>query len=136
MDFTKIPLFRLITARIDWLSQRQGVLAQNVANVNSPGFKPKDLDNGDFARALRSLNAHDDLRVTHPRHISFKSNPIGKVGPSDTANPFPSPSGNAVVLEKELMKVGQTAMDYQLTTNLYRKQITMIRTALGRGGSS
>ena len=43
-------------------------------------------------------------------------------------------SGNAVVLEEELMKAAETAADYQLTTNLYRKHVAMIRTALGKSG--
>jgi flagellar basal body rod protein FlgB len=40
-----------------------------------------------------------------------------------------------VVIEDELSKVGQTAMDYELTTNLYRRHVAMIKTALDRNGS-
>ncbi|MBT7747468.1 MAG: flagellar basal-body rod protein FlgB, partial [Alphaproteobacteria bacterium] len=44
-----------------------------------------------------------------------------------------SPDGNSVVLEQQLMKVTETKMDYELMTNLYRKHMGMLRTALGRG---
>lgn len=43
-------------------------------------------------------------------------------------------SGNVVTLEEEMMMTAQTAIDFQLTTNLYKKHISMIKTALGRSG--
>jgi flagellar basal-body rod protein FlgB len=43
-------------------------------------------------------------------------------------------SGNSVQMDSELMKVADTAMDYQLTTNIYRRQIAMLRAAIGRPG--
>ena len=44
-------------------------------------------------------------------------------------------SGNSVSLDAEMTKVAETAMDYQLITNLYRKQIGLIRTVVGRNQS-
>jgi flagellar basal-body rod protein FlgB len=44
-------------------------------------------------------------------------------------------SGNTVSLDSELMKSADTAMDYQLVTNLYRKQLGMFRAVLSRGSS-
>jgi flagellar basal-body rod protein FlgB len=44
-------------------------------------------------------------------------------------------SGNTVSLDRELMKSADTAMDYQLVTNLYRKQLGMFRAVLSRGSS-
>ena len=41
-------------------------------------------------------------------------------------------SGNTVSLDQELMKAADTAMDYQLVTNLYRKQLGMLRSVLSR----
>jgi flagellar basal-body rod protein FlgB len=43
-------------------------------------------------------------------------------------------SGNSVEMDTELMKVADTSMDYQLTTNIYRRQIAMLRAAIGRPG--
>ena len=45
-----------------------------------------------------------------------------------------TPSGNAVVLEEQLMKVAETVMDHQITANLYAKHVNMIRMVLGRTG--
>ena len=45
-----------------------------------------------------------------------------------------TPSGNAVVLEEQMIKANENTMDFNLLTNLMRKQSGMIRTALGRNG--
>lgn len=44
-------------------------------------------------------------------------------------------SGNTVNLEQQMAKIGETQMGYQMVVDLYRKQISMFRTALGRGGN-
>ncbi len=44
-----------------------------------------------------------------------------------------SPTGNEVILEQQLIRVSETAMQHQLALNLYRKHAGMIRSALGRG---
>ena len=41
-----------------------------------------------------------------------------------------SPSGNAVVIEEQLLKVSKTQLDYEAMANLYRKHMDMFRTAL------
>ena len=53
MDFSKIPLFQGLTSKMGWLSHRQQVLARNVANVNTPGYRPKDLTKPDFEEVMR-----------------------------------------------------------------------------------
>ena len=43
MNLSDIPLFRMMSQRMEWLSQRQQLLAHNVANANTPGYKSQDL---------------------------------------------------------------------------------------------
>ncbi len=50
MSLTQAPLFKLISARMSWLAQRQVVLGQNLANADTPNYRPKDLREADFAR--------------------------------------------------------------------------------------
>jgi flagellar basal-body rod protein FlgB len=52
MDFSKIPLFQGLVQKMGWLAQRQQVLARNIANANTPGFKPKDIEKPDFSALL------------------------------------------------------------------------------------
>ena len=46
-----------------------------------------------------------------------------------------TPSGNAIEVEKEMMKVGDTATQHHLVASLYKRHILMVRAALGRGPS-
>jgi flagellar basal-body rod protein FlgB len=129
-------LFDVIARKMDWLSQRQKVLAQNVANADTPGFLPSDLKEGPFERMVRGQLAVVRPRVTDAQHMT----PAGGAGAQGAREHEPreryetAPSGNAVVLEEQLVKVQQTQVDYQTMTNLYTKHLRMYATALGRGG--
>jgi flagellar basal-body rod protein FlgB len=131
MDLTKIPFFELINRRLAWLSQRQDVLAENVANVNTPGYKARDLKEPSFAELLRGPEASARLAVTRPNHLGGA---IGQAAYKPIADTSATPTidGNAVDIESEMMKVSKTGIDYQFAISLYKKQIGMIKTALGR----
>ena len=137
MDLNKIPVFAAITKRMHWLNQRQKVLADNIANSDTPGYAPRDLKEINFKQELSRTNASAiKMEVSSVNHIvprgmdrgglNFGSKPQKDVYET-------SPDGNSVVLEQQLMKVTETKMDYELMTNLYRKHMGMLRTALGRG---
>lgn len=134
MDINKIPLFASITKRMHWLNQRQKVLAENVANANTPGYKIKELKEPSFRDVMR-INNKVRMSATNAAHIS----PTGgnsfagdfTVRKSDKSYDS-SPNGNDVVLEQQLMKVAETRLDYKTMTNLYRKHIGMLRMALGK----
>jgi flagellar basal-body rod protein FlgB len=130
MPVTDLPLFSMLKTRMYWLNERQRVLAENVANADTPGFRGHDLRQLDFHEALRSTG-EVKLATTAPGHIG------GSTGtsqfPMDNRGGFETtPRGNAVVLEDEMMKVAQTQMDYQAATALYSRSLGLIKTALGR----
>mgnify|MGYP003352205521 CR=1 FL=1 len=135
MDLDKIPFFTLINRRLAWLSQRQDVLADNVANASTPGYKARDVKEVSFAELLGG--------ATRNRTVQLASTQAGHLGASARATPFtviddpaakPTFNGNAVDMENEMMKVSKTGIDYQFAVNLYKKQIGFIKTALGRTG--
>ncbi len=131
LDYSNLPVFVALQKRQQWLQQRQSVLAENVANADTPGYKPRDLVPVGFRELLKD-RFRVDQAVTDPRHISTPS----QTGPgrAKTERKFESaPSGNAVNLDTELAKVAETQLEYQTVLNLYRKQASFIRTALGRG---
>jgi flagellar basal-body rod protein FlgB len=131
MDFNKIPLFSAMTQRMAWLGQRQQVLAQNIANSDTANYVAQDLKPPSFDDVLRGSRSGLTVATTQPRHIGGigQGTPVVERSPDSERKG----SGNAVVLEDQMMKVSQTALDFQLTTNLYRKHLAMIKTALGRG---
>ena len=119
--------------RLSWLGQRQQVLANNVANADTPGYRARDLKAMSFKRVLGGEGAKLGMAATNAAHLAGRSgksapNLVEKVDSHEIVI-----SGNSVSLEEEMMKVSKTMMDYQLTTNLYSKHIKMIKTALGRG---
>jgi flagellar basal-body rod protein FlgB len=125
----------MMSQRLAWLGRRQEVLAQNVANADTPGFMARDLKEPSFRQLLgKSAAGNIRLAETRPGHIT----PSGAVNANfktfEDKEGDVSLSGNSVDVEAEMMKVAKTAMDHQLTINLYRKQIAMIKAALGRPG--
>ena len=132
----KLNIFEAIARRMTWLGQRQRVLAQNIANADTPDFIPQDLKHGPFEGVLRRSLSPVQPAATHPDHLQGASKPVGSAEQDDQSERFETaPSGNSVVLEQQLINVSETQMDYQTMTNLYRKHAQMLRMALGRGGS-
>ena len=59
MDLTRSPTIALAERRIAWLEERQRVLAQNIANADTPGYQPRDL--GDFSNVLAKIDQYFDI---------------------------------------------------------------------------
>ena len=128
-------LFDIMARKMDWLAQRQKVLSENVANADTPGFAPKDLREGPFERMVRGQLAVLQPRRTDPQHMTPASVVGGGTREHEPRERYETaPSGNAVVLEEQLVKVQQTQIDYQTMTNLYSKHLRMYSMSLGRGG--
>jgi flagellar basal-body rod protein FlgB len=133
MDLSKIPLFEAMSKRMAWLSERQTVLAENVANADMPGYVARDLKPPDFRSMVSKSVQQVSLLTTQPGHIAVKSETMSTAETTNTTEP--SLSGNRVSLEDEMMKVSQTANDFALTSTLYRANIGLIKAVLGRSSS-
>jgi flagellar basal-body rod protein FlgB len=137
MEIGHIPLFAALSKRMAWLTARQTVLAENVANANTPGYVAKDLKELDFRSLIGNGGAATggalQLAADQPGHIApaVPSAPAPVVPVADDQ----SLSGNGVSLESQMMKVSTNASEYALVTTLYKQNISMIKTVLG-GGSS
>jgi flagellar basal-body rod protein FlgB len=133
MDMGQIPLFSLLTNRMNWLSARQSLLSENVANAATPNYAARDLKPVDFASQLANEKLDTPLITTNQRHISPRgagaSAPVPEVAPGEGG----TPGGNAVSLEQEMMKLSDTQIQYQTAANLYQKAVNMFRTALSGG---
>lgn len=143
MDLSNLGLFKLIHKKMDWLTQRQEVLSENVANADTPGYKPRDLVPFSFKSAVRESSTQGvHLARTDTAHIAGEGTSSRRVNDwsqrslKDRKNYETSPSGNSVVLEEQMTKVAETSMDYQMVTNLYKKHVGMIKAALGRPGGA
>ena len=125
-------IFDAVARRMDWLGQRQTVLAQNVANADTPHYKPQDLTERSFLQAVRSSSSSRGApEKTHALHIDTAMGPQRDPRQREQKERYETaPSGNAVVLEEQLVKVQETQMQYAALTSLYSKQMSFFRLAL------
>lgn len=130
MNLPDVPFLSMLREKMSWLSTRQSVLSQNLANADVAGYTAHDLKPIDFEQELQSSLApaaggvqNVGLTVTDANHIGFDD-------PSLHSDFETAISGNAVSAEQEMLKVSDTQMQYQAATNLYAKSIQMMRTAI------
>ena len=134
MGLSNLPIFAIMTKQMAWLTQRQEVLAQNIANSDTPGYRPRDLVPLKFRDLLRPTVLRGmAMKQTSSAHISATQRRTGFRGATQKQTYETAPDGNAVVIEEQLMKVSENMGSYRLVTNLYRKHVNMIRIALGTG---
>ena len=132
MAMMGIGLFQALADKMRWHQARQGVLAENIANADTPGYIERDLAPPSFGDSLKSTAAVT-VAATSPMHIQATSGGGGGSGFDSQSAPFEiTPSGNGVTLEDEMMKVAGNDMDYQMVTTLYTRSLNIIRTAIGR----
>lgn len=131
MEAKGAPLFAALRARMEWLSERQKLLSENIANADTPGYHARDLKPVDFHKLLKR-GSTSQMAMTHPQHLkgaadaqrfSFK--------PEELATNEVNPSGNSVSIEEQMVKLGETQMEYETATGLYRKQTQLLKLALG-----
>ncbi|GGZ33693.1 MULTISPECIES: flagellar basal body rod protein FlgB [Asticcacaulis] len=133
MDLNKIGIFSALKTQMGWLGQRQKVVAQNVANASTPGFKPRDLRPQDFAAAMKG-QASGELKMAATRagHIA----PAGGLANAAKAVVAPDSEttldGNSVVVEEQMLKMAESRMQYDAAIGFYQKSLAMLRLASTR----
>ena len=135
MDFGNLSLLRLAQDRMQWVSNRQDVVAQNIANANTPGYEARDIADFDsYLDRSASATRHQPVatRAGHFTEGAAGSDTIRSDALRDPATL--KPTGNEVSLETELMKVAENHTNHDLALNIYRKNSDMIRAAVGTGG--
>lgn len=118
------PLFAALKTKMRWHEARQGVLSENVANAQTPGYRAHDL------RAVENA-ALPAPAMTDARHMTLASST--SPGRATSTDGFErTPDGNTVVLEEQMMKAAQNQMDHQMAAMLYQKSLGLLKTALGK----
>lgn len=121
-----IQLFGLISQHNDWLATRQTVVASNIANANTPGYKALDLE--PFEAAM--LSAQLRMQATQPGHLApepLSAAAAKEAEDEDGWDVFHS--GTSVSVEQELMKGGEVSRAYSLNTNITRAFHRMMLTS-------
>lgn len=130
MPITDIPILSMLRTRMEWHQERQRVLAENVANADTPNYRPRDLTPPNFEAALTGPSALG-LARTEPGHIAAAGGGSGFAAERHLKYEV-RPGGNAVNHEDEMMKVASNQMDFDAVADLYSRSLALIKVAAGR----
>ena len=119
--------------KVAWLTQRQEVLSQNVANADTPGYRPNDLKAFDFKGILRREPMQINMAVTADNQLPGRRRRLSDFSEEQDCKPYETaPAGNSVILEEQMMKVSDSQVKHRLATELYKKQLSLFRIAASK----
>lgn len=136
MAITDVPILSMLRTKMSWAQERQKVLAQNVANSDTPNYRGRDLVPPKFGDAVAGAARPTDqvtLTATAPGHLGggLSLNGSSKYDTEKKGYEV-RPGGNSVSLEDEMMKVAANQMEYQAATALYSRSLSLLKVALGK----
>ena len=130
MDMFDLSIVKLAKNKLDYLSERQQVIASNVANVNTPGYLAKDVEEPDFAGMVKSSTAQMKMTVTNPKHMAAA--PV-QGGMYKIYTPKPDTAltidGNGVHIEDQLNEAAKVKSQHEQVLTIYNKYKSMLQTA-------
>jgi flagellar basal-body rod protein FlgB len=130
MPITDIPILSMLRERMEWHQERQRVLAENVANADTPNYHAKDLAPPDFSHEIQLASLALDR--TNSLHINSQAGG-GSAFADDSSGRYQiRPRGNSVTHEDEMLKVASNQMDYEAVTSLYTRSLALIKIAIGK----
>jgi flagellar basal-body rod protein FlgB len=137
MAIGDLGLMETLRTKMQWHQARQRLIAENVANSDTPHFKGRDLK----APVFEVPKERGEVTVRSVAPVRLAVTQPGHVAPSDSGRGFKRDSapnfevtanGNAVDLEDQMAKSAENQLDYQTAASLYQQSLSLIRTAIGR----
>ncbi len=134
----------MLKSRLGYLSDRQRVIAENVANADTPGYQARDLKAFSFQAHVQAAGGAvaatpaGMMAATQPGHMQPKSAGKGLAASFKVAKTPDSEEtldGNGVVLEDEMVKLTNARMDYDAAVGLYQQSLAMLKTAIKKPGA-
>jgi len=143
MNLAEIPLFSMLRGRMGYLSERQKVIAENVANADTAKFVPNDLKPFSFdaklqAQQMGGAGGATLMATTQAGHMSPKTERRGLGAQYKTMKSPDSETtlnGNGVVLEEEMIKMSEARMNYDAAISFYQKSVNILRMATRKPGA-
>lgn len=123
--FDSLDISKMANALAAHSGARLGVIAENVANADTPGFKARDLP--DFETVWQEAG---NMKSTRPGHFgAAQDQPQALPVPGNGAA---SPDGNTVSLQAEMLRAAQVRQDHEMALAVYKNAGDIQRAALGR----
>lgn len=133
MFFNDIPLIRGLGTQMHWLNERQKLVARNLSMADMPGATAMDLKPLTFEQMVRGKSGRQlPAMTTNPLHQKAFIEPNDSADITKEKNFALSPSGNSIDLEQQLFNMNQTSAIYNTAVSVYRKNVGMLRTAIGK----
>jgi flagellar basal-body rod protein FlgB len=136
-----IPLFGMLKSRLGYLTERQKLVAQNVANADTPGYRPSDLKAYSFQASLMNQGSgavYRGGRAAPTGSVQMMATSASHMAPSNAPSAWRATSGadsettldgNAVSLEDQMLKMTDARMNYDAAITFYQKSMNMLRMA-------
>ena len=118
MSWMETPLLQRMERFLDMASLRETLVASNIANVDTPGYRTRDVD---FAKEMRRAIAAPD---STPQPVVREIRGL-----------IERPDGNNVSIDRETMLVAQTQLQFQAGVALLKSEFKRLSTAITEGKS-
>lgn len=125
--FQNLDMFRTAGAMARHAGTRQALTARNVANADTPGYQAQSMKS--FAESFERTNTMQ-MRRSHAGHIGGATGT--RQAAADLARTEPSPNGNTVSIEEEMLNAVAISREHNRALMVYRHTMTVLRTTLGR----
>ena len=127
--FQRLTVFETAYAMAVHAGQKQAVVAQNVANADTPGYVARDLPS--FKDVYSPAQSGGTLlRATREGHLHGQVADARTMIEKDPS--FASPDGNSVSIEAEMLRGTDAKRQHDRSLAIYRSALTVLRTSLGR----
>ena len=127
--FEKLEIFQMAGAMARHATSRQALVAQNIANADTPGYKARDL--ASFKDTYQTQTGGMEMRTSRAGHLmgssAYSSTPRVIAGAGSE-----SPNGNNVSLEGEMMKATEISGQHKRALAIYQSSLGILRSSLGR----
>ncbi len=127
--FDKLEIFRMAMGMASHAAARQNVIAKNVANADTPGYRSQDIRQ--FSKVYRENNGEIEMRTTRPGHLAAPVADEFRYTPLTTTDPA-SPNGNSVSLETEMVRAAEVRQEHEMALTIYSTSLNILRTSLGK----
>ena len=128
--FDNIEVMRMAHGLAKHASDRQELVARNVANADTPGYRARDLV--DFQQVYSQDDHGDGMRATRAGHLGT-SDAAGAAARSIEVPGEASPNGNTVSVEEEFFRAAEIKSQHDRATSIYKTSLDILRVSIGRG---
>ncbi|KUJ77972.1 flagellar biosynthesis protein FlgB [Ruegeria marisrubri] len=127
--FSDLNVFKLAHAVATHAGQRQAVIARNLANADTPGYQPREIEA--FQAAYSQGGRRMRMSATREGHMNVEAQD-GQAWAEYTLESRQDANGNGVSLEEEMLKAVDVKRQHDRALAIYRSSLTILRTSIGK----